>query len=188
MFRRRLSRLRLHVRGRVGSWLALVGQFIAVVGLPLPAVAKDRSIPFPCQSRACGCQRASDCWRSCCCFSAATRVAWAQDHGVEPPESLVEEAQTEAPAETGAVCCHTEKKRDPGTKKNAAPSLPWLIMMQASRCNGQPDGEAKGPPIAPPSPHVVWDFEWAPLGVLATSDVMPSAQKALPLVPPPRSH
>src|SRR6266700_1172453 len=101
MLRRRLSIFRVHFRGRGGSWLALLGQVIALVGLPLPvAAAKDLSNPFPCQHRACGCLSAADCWKSCCCFSASQRVAWAHDHDVEPPAALVEEAEQEHP------CCH----------------------------------------------------------------------------------
>ena len=52
MLRRRLSIFRVHFRGRGGSWLALLGQVIALIGLPLPvAAAKDLSNPFPCQHR-----------------------------------------------------------------------------------------------------------------------------------------
>ena len=44
MLRRRLMVFRLHFRGRAGAWLALVGQFCAIVGLPLPAASAGATI------------------------------------------------------------------------------------------------------------------------------------------------
>ncbi len=72
---------------RLGAGLALVAYLAAIIGLPLSAPAgKDRSRPFPCQNRPCGCRSAEECWRHCCCFSAEERFAWAAAHDVEPPE------------------------------------------------------------------------------------------------------
>jgi hypothetical protein len=42
---------------------------------------KDLSVPFPCQSRACGCRSAAQCQKKCCCFSRAEKVAWARRQG-----------------------------------------------------------------------------------------------------------
>lgn len=49
------------------------------------SVDKDSSQPFPCQNRPCGCKAATQCWTSCCCFSAAEKLAWAERNGVTPP-------------------------------------------------------------------------------------------------------
>ena len=186
MLRRRLSMFRFHIRGRGGAWLALLGQLIAVVGLPLPAAsAKDRSIPFPCQGRVCGCVRAADCWTSCCCFSAGARVAWAREHDVEPPESLVEQAEEES-CEHGGACCHEKQDAAPKPKTKPAPSFRWLVTMQASRCNGQAQGDTQGPPIVPPPPAVSWQFEWSPLGLLITTNLIARSNDSTPLDPPPR--
>jgi len=66
--------------------LTLISYLITAVGLPLPALAwKSRSRPFPCQSHACGCLSAEQCWEHCCCFTPEEKSAWAEAHGIEPP-------------------------------------------------------------------------------------------------------
>jgi hypothetical protein len=118
----RLRYCRFRLRGRGGAWLALLGQVIAVVGLPLPpASAKDVSSPFPCQQRVCGCMTASDCWKSCCCFTAGQRVQWAREHDAEVPAELVEDAEEEcascvAPEEEHSESCCTTKETKPPAK------------------------------------------------------------------------
>src|SRR5947209_7307476 len=42
---------------------------------------KDRSQPFPCMDRPCGCQSADECWHHCCCTTLDERLAWAHEHG-----------------------------------------------------------------------------------------------------------
>lgn len=59
--------------------------FVATVGVPLPAGrTKDRSIPFPCMDRPCGCHDAAGCKAHCCCFSSEEKLAWAAEHEVDP--------------------------------------------------------------------------------------------------------
>ena len=59
--------------------------------LPPPAVgttvngAKDRTAPFPCLDRPCGCATAAGCWERCCCFTHAQKLAWADANGVTAP-------------------------------------------------------------------------------------------------------
>jgi hypothetical protein len=73
------------------------------LGFPAPRrVAKDRSQPFPCQDRACGCMNAASCWKSCCCHTNAQKLAWAKQHGVTPPEFVVAAAKKEC---AGGSCC-----------------------------------------------------------------------------------
>lgn len=195
MLRRRLRFLQFHFRGRGGSWLALLGQLIALVGLPLPnASAKDLTSPFPCQHRACGCMSAADCWKSCCCFSAAERVGWAREHGVEPPAALVKEAEQEHP------CCHSSGNcshgsTEPGKKPTdqaqpkktkAAQATRWLIVIQARRCHGTGADTANVVPIAVPLPPVAWQFDWTPAGDIGAISLIPFSVSRLPLPPPPR--
>lgn len=74
--------------------LALAGYLVAATGVPLPVVsgvaiqAKDRSEPFPCMDRPCGCHSAMQCWTSCCCTTPAERLAWARERGIKPPIEL----------------------------------------------------------------------------------------------------
>jgi hypothetical protein len=70
-------------------WSLAMVYGLACLGMPLRApvatsvpASKDRSQPFPCMDRPCGCQTAEQCWRDCCCFTPQQRAAWAQRHGV----------------------------------------------------------------------------------------------------------
>lgn len=72
---------------RVCAGLALLSYLSAIIGVPLPASPpKDRSRPYPCQDRACGCRGPEECWRRCCCFSAEEHWAWARARDIEPPK------------------------------------------------------------------------------------------------------
>ena len=89
------SRLR---RFRVTAWLAIAGYVLIASGLPLPfgivaprdnaattsrLAAKDRSQPFPCMDKPCGCATAEQCFKNCCCHTPTERLAWAKAHRVE---------------------------------------------------------------------------------------------------------
>lgn len=73
--------------------------FVAVsLPVPLPSgpnAGKDRSQPFPCQDRPCGCRSAKQCWQKCCCFTNAQKVAWAKQHRVAVPEEVLTAALRE---------------------------------------------------------------------------------------------
>ena len=62
---------------------------IATLGIPLPQqVMKVITEPFPCMHCGCGCTDAATCWKECCCFSTEEKLAWAKEHGVQPPAFL----------------------------------------------------------------------------------------------------
>src|SRR5579872_5866002 len=84
-------------RYRAGGALSLVAYLLATLGLPLPARARKETagVPFPCQDHPCGCRTAEQCWKNCCCFTPAERLAWAKAHHVTPP------AYAEQPAAPG---------------------------------------------------------------------------------------
>lgn len=70
---------------------------IASVGVPLPdTVKKDLREWFPCMNCGCGCVNAETCWRKCCCYSVAEKLAWARENGVTPPQYLVAMADEQA--------------------------------------------------------------------------------------------
>jgi hypothetical protein len=84
------------LRHRCCVAVQLLAYLVSTLGFPLAATArKDGAQPFPCQDHSCGCQSAEECWRGCCCFSPEERLAWARQHGVEPP------AYAERPAPKG---------------------------------------------------------------------------------------
>jgi hypothetical protein len=168
-------------RRRPASWLALFGQWVALFGLPMPAIsAKDISQPFPCQHRQCGCMRAADCWNQCCCFSAQERVAWARRHGAEIPESLVEKArQSEKPGD----CCIVKnvKTTTPGGK-----IAQRLLGFMARQCQGQQALWGDGEPAPLPNPIFQWCFDAQPVDWCLPPAWCAPFVVQIPPVPPPR--
>lgn len=78
----------------------------AAVGVPFPMVVKkDRSVPFPCMDRACGCRSAAECKQHCCCFSREEKIAWAKSRGLDP--STVAQA---SPANNTIACTSLSSK------------------------------------------------------------------------------
>jgi hypothetical protein len=85
---------------RITTWLAIFGYTLVASGLPLPLgsvapstqespaakrlAGKDRSRPFPCMDKPCGCATAEQCFTNCCCNTPAETLAWAKAHAVEP--------------------------------------------------------------------------------------------------------
>ncbi len=56
---------------------------------------KDASESFPCQNRPCGCRSAEQCWKKCCCFNHAQKIAWAKTHNVKVPDFVLAAARKE---------------------------------------------------------------------------------------------
>ena len=91
---------RRELRRRRLAWILLVGYGLVASGLPLPVgvsthaaahtpagkrlAVKDRSRPFPCMDKPCGCASAEQCFANCCCSTPRERLAWARSHRVEP--------------------------------------------------------------------------------------------------------
>ena len=115
---------------------------------PLNSLEKDTSAPFPCQTRACGCRSAKQCWKKCCCFTNTQKVAWAKANRVTLPTFVVAAAKREAPVARQAAedCClvHVPQKGE----TPAEPSLPvvvhsdspprvrFVIGLEALQCSG----------------------------------------------------
>lgn len=101
-------------------WLGLLTAwfFVVISGLPLPMLQdviresdiassasssgangkirraeKDRSQPFPCMFSSCGCSNAEQCWRQCCCHDLSSKLAWAKQNHVVPPDFVIAEAR-----------------------------------------------------------------------------------------------
>jgi hypothetical protein len=108
---------------RITTWLAIVGYALVASGLPLPCgvapavpdattakrlAGKDRSRPFPCMDKPCGCDTADRCFTSCCCHTPAETLAWAKAHGVEAGVLMALERRAvvvvAAPREEGSCC------------------------------------------------------------------------------------
>ena len=116
---------------RATTWLAIAGYAVLASGLPLPMgmlaprgdavtdtrlAAKDRSRPFPCMDKPCGCATAEQCFANCCCHTPAERLAWAKAHSVEPAVLVALErrvAADAAPTAPAGGCCAAKAKRKP---------------------------------------------------------------------------
>lgn len=88
----------------------LVVAFVAsLVGMPVvKTAAKDRSRPFPCQDRPCGCASAEQCWKKCCCFNNQQKREWAKEHHVALPADFpADEEQADAvdPKASNRIAC-----------------------------------------------------------------------------------
>ena len=106
---------------RVITWSAIVGYGLVVSGLPLPVggmavrgdspaakrlAGKDRSTPFPCMDKPCGCATAEQCFTNCCCHTPAETLAWARARGVEPAViAALQRRVAAAPARAETSCC-----------------------------------------------------------------------------------
>jgi len=96
------------------SVLTLVSHLMLTFGFPLPAPSRKKptdGVPYPCQSRPCGCLTSEQCWQGdCCCFTIEEKLTWAEANGVEPPthvRPLVQSrrAQSAPPAAKKKSCC-----------------------------------------------------------------------------------
>jgi hypothetical protein len=87
--------------------VASIGYIAAAAGFHLPIVlVKDAAKPFPCMHSRCGCQDADQCLKSCCCHTAAERLAWARSRRVAPPKELILQAADEKlEFKQAAACC-----------------------------------------------------------------------------------
>lgn len=73
---------------KVLTFLVLACFCAASIPLPIGSVDAEKqaaSEPFPCQHCPCGCKTAIQCWTSCCCYTLAERIAWAEKNDVKPP-------------------------------------------------------------------------------------------------------
>ncbi len=97
-FPRNVSNLRnaSNLLPRAIAVVLLLGLLLGIAGVPVVTVAKkDRSRPYPCQNRPCGCASADECWHHCCCLNNRQKLAWARENGVTPPDFVIAAAERE---------------------------------------------------------------------------------------------
>ena len=120
---------------------------VVASGLPLPIAGgppavgsaaatqladKDRSRPFPCMDKPCGCATAEQCFAACCCNTPAELLAWASTHNLDPAtlHALKRRAATPASAPASApaltpvaeaTCCCAETGGDSTASCTASP-------------------------------------------------------------------
>ena len=148
---------------RLTAWAMLGLYGLVASGLPLPVAAppaagteaarrlagKDRSRPFPCMDKACGCHSAERCFSSCCCHTPAETLAWAKARGIEPAviAALSRRVAEAEPAPPAGSCC-TAGQQQPACCEAAAPA--------ASCCQ---ETEAAGSSCCDPDEAICSDYQ-----------------------------
>jgi hypothetical protein len=200
---------------RVAVMAALLGFVGGVVGVPLPKLrlAKDRSKPFPCQDHRCGCASAEQCWRSCCCFTNLQKVAWAAEHGVQPPEYVYLAAAREQAETRQAGCCrhgtnaghnHDQGCRDEAasheiaalnshdheeqtaTASGASWSIDFVSAIEARKCQGQAELWLTLGAVAPPPVKIEVNLQPLFAGMVFCRVNSLAGISDAPAAPPPR--
>jgi hypothetical protein len=199
--RRRLTFLKQRIRRALVVGVAVVGYLAGVIGLPLPAsVHKASSVAFPCQSHACGCMTAQQCWQHCCCFSPEEKAAWAQAHQVQPPPEAATQGwnqprqrdrQQQPPAKQGKSCCSGHQCADQTPAESSKPAerskaTTWVLGMWSQQCGGASTSWLLGEPVMAPPHFVSWTYDASPVCWLQPCNDPPTSVALVPPTPPPR--
>ena len=204
---RRLRRSLRRFYFPIVGWLAALMYVVVATGLPLPtprAATKDRSVPFPCIDRPCGCQTAEKCWTNCCCHTPAERLAWARAHGVTPPQDLIVEVDFQhldphtkscaADNRQKSCCsarpsCCTASTGDQHTSQVEVPARAAgndvTVGIHALACQGFGTNWL-AVAIALPPPPVTCEFHLAPTDQVSARSFQNSSPAFAPPDPPPR--
>ena len=210
-------------RQRILIWCAVWGYALVASGLPLPfgvvqpvgdgaardavgrrLAAKDRSRPFPCMDKTCGCATAEQCFTSCCCHTPAETLAWARSHGVEPAvlAALARRAGVVVAVTPPRGCCSAASDPEPSCcaasaataavppQRAAEPAAgaPRTVTLRALlACGGivaQWSAVAAAPPPARLTALPMLDLSVEPL-VIGDESLL--TQRPAPESPPPRA-
>lgn len=197
---------------RLVTWLAIVGYGLIATGLPLPlgAVtspsaaaarrlsAKDRSTPFPCMDKACGCATAQQCFTNCCCHTPAETLAWARAHKVDPAVIAALKRRVAAPVAVASRCsaaksCCSAKPAAPPVEP-AAPdhsareaAAPKAVSLRAMLACGGIVAEWFACGVSLPPPPVTAVATSDPGDRIDSCDICMVSSRVAPDVPPPRA-
>lgn len=206
---------------RAVTWLMLAAYVAIVSGVPLPIAGsppvagspaakrladKDRSRPFPCMDKPCGCATAEQCFSSCCCNSPAELLAWAEINGLDPATLLVLQRRVaatapEAPAAAcccssaaeAAACCTTTESASahqpaPADDRDSAPTPSKVISLKAMlACGGVLAGWAAAVTSLPPPTAPRCEPCLQLVGMLSITDEIGHSADRLSDTPPPRA-
>lgn len=168
------------------TWCSVAWYVLIAIGVPLPIGGeKDLSRPFLCMHKNCGCRNAEQCYRSCCCHTAAERVAFALSHGQTPPAELLAAADMEAPRVSPKKSCCSKGGCDSGEPAAHVEPAP-LVIQDALSCRGaghaMSDAGAAVLPLA-----VEVRVSWDELGVCLLLSELAPTRSIEPPSPPPRA-
>lgn len=214
---------------RLTTWCAIIGYSLVASGLPLPLgggaagggradaavakrlAAKDRTQPFPCMDKPCGCATAEQCFTKCCCNTPAETLAWARARAVEPallaalerragagpsPRADAAEAASCCSDAAEASCCSREAaatsccaapEAPPEPAPEPAPELPGRrVVLRAMLACGGILAQWCGACGSLPPPPVVTALPLPLVEALVLDDHTSECHRASPDAPPPR--
>lgn len=196
----RLGSRRRHWARRLVSLCVLGSVCASFFPLPIgsqPLAEKDRSAPFPCRDRPCGCRSAEQCWKRCCCFSNSEKLAWAKANAVSAPGYVAQAAANEV----GNHDCHsrgcsTKVHTAPGSKSGRTPApesnrsknsnTVYVLGFLAQQCQGEGLFWNSLPwAVVPDSASFVWIVRQEPWE--APPSPQPVDYSVEPPEPPPRA-
>jgi hypothetical protein len=158
---------------RITTWLAILGYMLVASGLPLPfgvvapsapdspsakrLVGKDRSRPFPCMDKPCGCATAEQCFTNCCCNTPTETLAWAKAHAVEPAvlaalQQRVTGGRQTAAKTTKSSCCASKQPATAGFEDDDCCAGEQSLAATAAPTEEVPAAE---PPVKTPQTQTV---------------------------------
>jgi len=180
-----------------------VAYLTAMIGVPLPTPAEKLSggVPFPCQGHRCGCHSAEQCWRNCCCFTPAQRLAWAAANRVQPPVDLalaaVDDDQHDHAADEAAAADDHRGGSCPCCRKSAASGVRACppakekkttgYGFQTPKCHGISTLWVTTGAVAPSIQAPLWTFDWRVVGTVPATCLSLSSVASVPAVPPPQA-
>jgi hypothetical protein len=184
-------RMRSRLR-RALTAVAVVAFALASLGVSWTAAPrKDRSVPFPCMDRACGCHDAASCKKHCCCFSDAEKLAWAASYRVDPAPFVSSTARPSTPRPQHRSCCDA---RQPGPSLSASfraarrpdGALRVVSIAAQRQCQGLAQLWSVLAAALPSVGATRYEFDWVCTGLVALRSPTPIQWGISPPTPPPR--
>jgi hypothetical protein len=193
---------------RFTAWMALFGYAIVASGLPLPMGAaspaasnspaakrlagKDRSRPFPCMDKPCGCATAEQCFSNCCCNTPAELMAWAKANRVDPAVIVALKRRAAAPAPETTCCsakasCCESSAPEPREPEESPVSVHTVVLRAMLACGGIVTEWLVVGAALPPPPVIACDRAAAPIASLILTDESSLSERSAPEGPPPRA-
>lgn len=160
---------------RAVTWTMIGLYGLVASGLPLPVLSppegtaaaakvagKDRSRPFPCMDKPCGCDSAERCFSSCCCHTPAETLHWAKARGIEPAViAALERRVAAAPAPAAGGCCAAKQAKPSCCASEATAAVTQPETADEAICSDyqsmalEPGAPPESPVDEPPASQVV---------------------------------
>lgn len=117
--------------------LAMVAALFPMpISLPVLAFAKDRSQPFRCQDRPCGCRTAEQCRKQCCCFPSGQKQVRSSNKTTRPKPR----ASVASNAASQSSCCSKPQDSKRLAQQDRARSKDrqrqFVLLVAAQECQG----------------------------------------------------